>query len=161
MANFLVGAGNKVTVKVTEISPTIADPSTAAGGNIPLLGGTQAGFNISADQTDSKVFEDALGFSFGVVTGQSWDVPWTANLLTTDPGHIIVKKAAIGATSGKKVGITVTVKNSAQDEISKLVGVAIVTNYSEDYPADGILTYNCTFTGYGSPTLDGMAPDAA
>jgi hypothetical protein len=153
--NFLVGGGNKVSVKVTEILETVLDP--ARGGATLLFGGTQAGFNISADQTDSKVFEDELGFAFGVVTGQSWDVPWTANLLTADPGHVIVKKAAIGATNGKKVGITVEVKNNANTVISKLEGVAIVTNYSEDYPADGILTYNCTFTGYGSPTLDGVA----
>ena len=151
MANFLVGAGDKVSVKVSAIAGNVTTP--AAGGATRLLGGTQAGFNISADQTDSKVFEDALGFAFGVVTGQSWDVPWTANLLTSDPGHQIVKAAAIGAVSGKKVGITVLVVNSAQATVSKLDGVAIVTNYSEDYPADGILTYNCTFTGYGTPTL--------
>jgi hypothetical protein len=149
--NFLVGGGNKVSVKVTAIAETVAEPTV--GGATAVLGGTQSGFNISADQTDSKVFEDALGFAFGVVTGQSWDVPWTANLLTADPGHAIVKAAAIGAVSGKKVGITVLVVNSAQATVSKLDGVAIVTNYSEDYPADGILTYNCTFTGYGTPTL--------
>lgn len=149
--NFLVGGGNKVSVKVTAISETVAEPPV--GGATAVLGGTQSGFNISADQTDSKVFEDPLGFAFGVVTGQSWDVPWTANLLTADPGHQIVKAAAIGAVSGKKVGITVLVVNSAQATVSKLDGVAIVTNYSEDYPADGILTYNCTFTGYGTPTL--------
>lgn len=155
MANFLVGGGNKVSVKVSAIEPTNLTP--ARGGGTALVGGTQAGFNISADQTDSKVFEDELGFSFGIVTGQSWDVPWTANLTTSDNGHQIVKTAAIGATSGRKVGITVEVKNNASTVISKLEGVAIVTNYSEDYPADGILTYNCTFTGYGSPTLDGIA----
>lgn len=152
--NFLVGGGNKVSVKVSAIAETVLEPSR--GGVTALYGGTQAGFNISADQTDSKVFEDELGFAFGIVTGQSWDVPWTANLLTADPGHVIVKAAAIGATNGKKVGITVEVKNNASTVISKLEGVAIVTNYSEDYPADGILTYNCTFTGYGSPTLDGV-----
>ena len=152
--NFLVGGGNKVSVKVTAIAETALEPSR--GGGTVLYGGTQAGFNISADQTDSKVFEDELGFAFGIVTGQSWDVPWTANLLTADLGHGIVKTAAIGATNGKKVGITVEVKNNANTVISKLEGVAIVTNYSEDYPADGILTYNCTFTGYGSPTLDGV-----
>ena len=149
--NFLVGAGDKVSVRVSSISETVAEPTN--GGATRLNGGTQAGFNISADQTDSKVFEDSLGFAYGVVTGQSWDVPWTANLLTADPGHQIVKTAAINAVGGKKVGITVEVKNSAQAIISKLDGVAIVTNYSEDYPADGILTYNCTFTGYGTPTL--------
>jgi hypothetical protein len=153
--NFLVGAGDKVKVYVSEILATVLEPPN--GGSTRLNGGTQAGFNISADQTDSKVFEDSLGFAYGIVTGQSWDVPWTANLLTADPGHVIVKKAAINATGGQKVGITVEVKNSASTVISKLEGVAIVTNYSEDYPADGILTYNCTFTGYGSPTLDGVA----
>lgn len=160
MANFLVGGGNKVSVKVSEVDPTDLTPTR--GGQTVLVGGTQAGFNISADQTDSKVFEDELGFSFGIVTGQSWDVPWTANLTTSDPGHIILKRAAIEATNGRKIGITVEVKDTAGTVISKLMGVAIVTNYSEDYPADGILTYNCTFTGYGSPQLDtytGAQPD--
>ena len=116
--NFLVGGGNKVSVKVTAIPETVAEPQN--GGSTLLYGGTQAGFNISADQTDSKVFEDELGFAFGVVTGQSWDVPWTANLLTADPGHQILKTAAIGAVTGKKVGITVEVKNQSQATISKL-----------------------------------------
>jgi hypothetical protein len=151
--NFLVGGGNKVTVLVKAIDATVTDLSSMNGGITRLNGGTQAGFNISADQTDSKVFEDELGFAFGIVTGQSWDVPWTANLITADTGHGIVKTAAIGAVSGKKVGITVEVQNNADTVISKLEGVAIVTNYSEDYPADGILTYNCTFTGYGTPVL--------
>jgi hypothetical protein len=151
--NFLVGGGNKVSVLVKAIAETVTDVSTMNGGLTRLNGGTQAGFNISADQTDSKVFEDELGFAFGIVTGQSWDVPWTANLITADAGHGIVKTAAIGAVNGKKVGITVEVKNNADTVISKLEGVAIVTNYSEDYPADGILTYNCTFTGYGTPVL--------
>jgi len=151
MANFLVGAGDKVSVKVSAIAGNVTTP--AAGGATRLLGGTQAGFNISADQTDSKVFEDALGYAFGVVTGQSWDVPWTANLLSSDAGHDIVKAAAVGAVGGAKVGITVEVKDSAGTVISTLAGVALVTNYSEDYPSDGILTYNCTFTGYGTPTL--------
>lgn len=151
MANFLVGSGNKVFVSVTAIAGNVEEP--VAGGSTRILGGTQAGFNISADQTDSRVFEDALGYAFGVVTGQSWDVPWTANLFSSEAGHTIVKSAAVNAVTGAKVGITVEVKNSAGDTMSKLDGVAMVTNYSEDYPADGILTYNCTFTGYGSPTL--------
>ena len=151
MANFLVGAGDKVSVKVSAIAANVEDPTP--GGATRLLGGTQAGFNISADQTDSKVFEDALGYAMGVVTGQSWDVPWTANLLSSDAGHTIVKSAAVNAVTGAKVGITVEVKNQAGTVISTLNGVALVTNYSEDYPADGILTYNCTFTGFGTPTL--------
>jgi len=101
MANFLVGGGNKVSIKVSAIPPTDLDPGR--GGQIAL-----------------------------------------------------VKRAAIEATNGRKVGITVQVKNNANTVISELKGVAIVTNYSEDYPADGILTYNCTFTGYGSPELDGI-----
>jgi hypothetical protein len=151
MANFLVGAGDKVSVLVSAIAAGTQNP--VGGGQIRLLGGTQSGFNISAEQTDSTVFEDALGYSMGVVTAQSWDIPWTGNLLSTDPAHDIVKNAAVKAVLGEKVGITVTVKDAAQTVISQLVGIALVTNYSEDYPADGILTYNCTFTGYGTPTL--------
>jgi hypothetical protein len=151
MANFLVGAGDKVSVFVTAIAASNQSP--VPGGGTRLLGGTQSGFNISAEQTDSTVFEDALGYSLGVVTAQSWDIPWTGNLLSTDAAHDIVKNAAVKAVLGEKVGITVEVKDSAQTVISRLVGIALVTNYSEDYPADGILTYNCTFTGYGTPEL--------
>ena len=151
MANFLVGAGDKVSVKVSAIAANIDTPSP--GGSTRLLGGTQAGFNISAEQTDSTVFEDELGYAMGVVTSQSWDIPWTGNLLSSDAAHDIVKDAAVTAVTGSKVGITVEVKNQAGTVISTLTGVALVTNYSEDYPADGILTYNCTFTGYGTPTL--------
>ena len=151
MANFLVGGGNKVNVSVTYVAPGTATPTP--GGSTRLLGGTQAGFSISADTTDSTVFEDALGFANGVVTAQSWEVPWTANVLEGDAGKEIVKDAAVNAVGGAKVGITVTVTNGAGTQLSQLVGVAIVTNYSEDYPSDGIITYNCTFTGFGTPTL--------
>jgi hypothetical protein len=151
MPNFLVGGGDKIAIKVTAIAPDVASP--VPGGSTRLLGGTQSGFNISADSVDSPVFEDALGYAFSVVTGQSWDVPWTANLTDDDLGHQIVKQAAVEAVLGRKVGLTVEVKTAAGTIISKLDGVAMVTNYAEDYPADGILTYNCTFTGYGTPTL--------
>lgn len=151
MANFLVGGGDKVSISVSAIAADVNTP--APGGTTRLMGGTQSGFNISADSTDSSVFEDALGYAIGVVTSQSWDVPWTANILEGDAGHAIVKNAAVNAVAGNKVGITVEVKNGGGSVISKLDGVAMVTNYSEDYPADGILTYNCTFTGYGTPTL--------
>ena len=151
MANFLVGAGDKISVKVSAIPASVTNPSP--GGSTRLLGGTQAGLNISADTTDSTVFEDALGYAAGVVVSQSWDIPWTANILEGDPGHVIVKNAAVSAVAGNKVGITVEVRSASNSVISKLDGVAIVTNYSEDYPADGILTYNCTFTGYGTPVF--------
>jgi hypothetical protein len=153
MANFLVGAGDKVSVLVKAIPAGTQSPTPGGDPDKRLLGGTQAGFNISAEQTDSTVFEDDLGYSLGVVTSQSWDIPWTGNLLNSDIAHDIVKNAAVKAVLGEKVGITVTVKDAAQTVISQLVGIALVTNYSEDYPADGILTYNCTFTGYGTPTL--------
>ena len=152
MANFLVGAGDKVAVKVSAIAGNVETPSP--GGSTRLLGGTQAGFNISTEQTESTVFEDELGYAMPVVTSQSWDIPWTGNLSgSDDAGHTIIKNASVSAVSGAKVGITVEVKNQSGTVISKLDGVALVTNYSEDYPADGILTYNCTFTGYGTPTL--------
>lgn len=145
MANFIAGAGNKVSVSVS---------ANASSGATRLNGGTQAGFSINADVTESTVFEDALGFADGVVTSQSWEVPWTANILAGDAGHSIVKNAAENAVGGEYVGVTVVVKDSdGGTQISKLDGSAIVTNYSEDYPADGILTYNCTFTGKGAPTL--------
>jgi hypothetical protein len=151
MASFLVGAGDKVSVKVSAIAANVETPTP--GGATRLLGGTQSGFNISSEQTESTVFEDALGYSMPVVTSQAWDVPWTGNLMTADAAHTIVKNASVNAVSGNKIGITVEVKNGAGTVISTLNGVALVTNYSEDYPADGILTYNCTFTGYGTPTL--------
>lgn len=151
--SFLVGAGNKVFVSVSAIAGNIAEP--APGGTTRLKGGTQAGFTISAESTDSTIFEDEAGYSAGVITSQSWEVPWTANILAGDPAFAIVKDAAVNAVSGKKVGITVEVKAGGDGDVtlSKLEGVAIVTNYSEDYPSDGILTYNCTFTGFGTPTL--------
>jgi len=151
MANFLVGGGNKVSVKVSTIPAGTNNP--AVGGNTQIMGGTQSGFSISADLTESTVFEDALGYSQGVITSQSWEVPWTANIMAGDAGHAIVKSAAENGVAGEQIGITVTVTSDGSTIISKLDGVAVVTNYSEDYPADGILTYNCTFTGVGTPVL--------
>ncbi len=52
---------------------------------------------------DVLVFEDLLGYKDGAVTGQSWELPWTANLLSDDEAFRRVFFAASQAVSGREV----------------------------------------------------------
>ncbi|BDA74364.1 No_hits_found [Calothrix sp. PCC 7716] len=119
-----------------------------------LLGGTQMSVATNAERTETMVFEDPLGYSDGVVTKQSWNVPWTANLLATDEAYQRVYYANVNAVSGREVYIWQQDPPPAGYSIGDgLKGVSVVTNFTKEMPSDGIVTFNCEFTGNGAPTI--------
>lgn len=166
---FTNGGGSTLTVYLTDDAKTgdtnlkvetttaaLAGSSTASYvAKQRLLGGTKTGATIGADVQESLVFEDELGYSDGVVTKQSWEVPWTANLLSNDDCYRRVYYAATHGIAGREVYVW------QQDPAPKgaftagdgLKGSCVVTNFQKDLPSDNITTFTCTFKGQGSPTI--------
>ncbi|MBW4422480.1 MAG: hypothetical protein KME13_25260, partial [Myxacorys californica WJT36-NPBG1] len=70
-----------------------------------LLGGTSSSPKLSNKTQESLVFEDELGYDDSVVTGASWEVPWTANLLADDDAYRRIYFAASHGTSQREIWI--------------------------------------------------------
>lgn len=119
-----------------------------------LFGGTQMSVATNAERTETMVFEDKLGFSDGLVTKQSWNIPWTANLLATDEAYQRIYFANVNAVSGREVYVWQQDPPPPGYTIGDgLKGVSVVTNFTKEMPADGIVTFNCEFTGNGAPVI--------
>lgn len=135
---FAIATGIKVTYKA----------------KLRLLGGTSTGANIGANRTNSMVFEDPLGYEDGVITSQSWEVPWKANLLASDLAYRRVFYAATRAIEGRELFVwQYDPPPAGYKEGDALIGAAVVTGFSKDFPSDGIVTFSCTFNGQGSPQV--------
>jgi hypothetical protein len=119
-----------------------------------LLGGTQSGANIGADVTESLVFEDPLGYADGVITKQNWELPWTANLLSSDDAFRRVFYAATNAISGREVYVwQEDPPPSGYTTGDGMKGSCVVTSFQRSFPSEGIVTWQATFKGQGSPTI--------
>ncbi|MCC5640641.1 hypothetical protein LC593_33380 [Nostoc sp. CHAB 5844] len=119
-----------------------------------LLGGTQLNANINSDRTDVLVFEDPLGYKDGAITGQSWELPWTANLLSDDEAFRRVAYAAANAVSGREV--YVWQEDPPPAGFAKgdgLKGACCVMNFQKSLQSTAICTVSLTFQGQGSPTI--------
>ncbi|MBD2437333.1 hypothetical protein [Nostoc sp. FACHB-110] len=119
-----------------------------------LLGGTQLNANINSDRTDVLVFEDPLGYKDGAITGQSWELPWTANLLSSDEAFRRIFYAAANGVSGREVYVWQEDPAPAGATTGDgLKGAAVVMNMNKNLASQGIITFSCTFMGQGSPTI--------
>lgn len=119
-----------------------------------LLGGTQAGAQIGAERQQTQVFEDDLGYQDGVVTSQTWSIPWTANLLADDDAYRRIFYAATNAVEGREVYVWQEDPPPAGSTVGDgLKGACIVENFNKEFPANGILTFTTTFQGQGSPAI--------
>jgi hypothetical protein len=136
-------------------SSALTGSSTATyTAKLRLLGGTQLNANINAERADVLVFEDPLGFKDGAITSQSWELPWTANLLTTDEAFRRVFYAAANAVSGREV--YVWQEDAPPAGFAKgdgLEGACVVMNAQKNLQSVGILTFTTTFQGQGSPKI--------
>jgi hypothetical protein len=148
----------KVGATSLKIEPAIAaltGPSTANYlAKLRLLGGTQLDVQINADRTDVLVFEDPLGYKDGAITSQSWEMPWTANLLTDDEAYRRVFYAASNATSGREVWVWQQDPPPAGYAVGDgLKGAAVITGFKKNLQSTGILTTNFSIMGQGSPII--------
>jgi hypothetical protein len=143
------------TLTIEPASSALTGSSTATyTAKLRLLGGTQLNANINAERADVLVFEDPLGFKDGAITSQSWELPWTANLLTTDEAFRRVFYAAANAVSGREV--YVWQEDAPPAGFAKgdgLEGACVVMNAQKNLQSVGILTFTTTFQGQGSPKI--------
>jgi hypothetical protein len=117
-----------------------------------ILGGTQATETINQNRTETQVFEDLLGFTDGVPTSRSWEVPWQGNFV---PGDLTLQRIIEGL-AGKDMGREVYVwleYNTPVNGVSGIEGAAMISNYQKSYPSNGIITVQWTFMGNGSPKI--------
>ncbi|MEH1808425.1 hypothetical protein [Nostoc sp.] len=143
------------TLTIEPATAALTGSSTAEYvAKLRLLGGTQLNANINSDRTDVLVFEDLLGYKDGAVTGQSWELPWTANLLSSDEAFRRVFFAASQAVSGREVYVWQEDAPPAGFAVGDgLKGATVVMNLSKALQSTSILTFTCTFMGQGSPTI--------
>lgn len=162
------GDGDKLTVYLAKDAKEdddelIIEPASAAltGASIAdytaklrLLGGTQLSANINSDRTDVLVFEDELGYKDGAITGQSWELPWTANLLSNDEAFRRVFYAGAYAVSGREVYVWQEDPPPGGFAVGDgLKGAACVMNLSKSLQSDAICTVSFTLMGQGSPSI--------
>lgn len=123
-------------------------------GVVLLQGGTTSNEQLQSQNTETRVYEPRLPYSTGIITGATWSVSYTTNVLPTDIGFFRLNYAGAYALDGVRgwvfkqdpVPAGYTVGDSIQ-------GLCDVTDFQKTNPADGIITATCTFTGRGAPTI--------
>jgi hypothetical protein len=109
---------------------------------------------MNSDRADVLVFEDPLGFKDGAITGQSWELPWTANLLSSDDAFRRVFFAAANAVSGREVYVwQEDAPPGGYTTGDGLKGAAVVMNLQKNLASNAICTVSFTLMGQGSPTI--------
>jgi hypothetical protein len=143
------------TLKIEPATAALTGPSTAEYvAKLRLLGGTQLDVNINADRTDVLVFEDVLGYKDGAITGQMWELPWTANLLSSDEAYRRVFAAASNAVSGREVHVWQFDPPPAGYLVGDgLKGAAVITGFKKSMNSTSIVTTNFSIMGQGSPII--------
>lgn len=119
-----------------------------------LLGGTQLSAKLNSDRADVLVFEDLLGYKDGAITGQSWELPWTANLLSDDEAFRRVFYAGSQAVSGREVYVWQQDPPPAGYAVGDgLKGAAVVMNVDKSLESSAICKVSLSFMGQGSPII--------
>lgn len=140
---------------VEPLTDAITSGATASyKAKLRLLGGTQLDVQINADRTDVLVFEDPMGYKDGAITSQSWEMPWTANLLTDDEAYRRIFYAASNAVTGREVWVWQQDPPPAGYAVGDgLKGAAVITGFKKNLTSQGIVTTNFNFMGQGSPII--------
>lgn len=148
-----------ISLSVEPLTSALASAATANYiAKLRLLGGSQLDVQIDADRTDVLVFEDPMGYKDGAITSQSWQMPWTANLLTEDEAYRRIYYAASNATSGREIWVWQQDPPPAGYEVGDgLKGATVITGFKKNLQSTGILTTNLTFMGQGSPIITRFA----
>ncbi|WP_414755580.1 hypothetical protein [Anabaena sp. CCY 9910] len=151
-SDVLAGA---TSIPIEAASGALAGSATATyTAKLRLNGGTQLSVDLSAERTESLVFEDPLGYQDGVITSQSWSMPWTANLLSNDDAFRRVFYAASEAVSGREVYIWQEDPPPAGATTGDgIKGAAVITNFQKSLQSAQIATCSFTIQGQGSPTI--------
>lgn len=148
-------AAGATTIPIEAAPAALVGSSTSTyTAKLRLAGGTQLQVDLSANRTESLVFEDPLGYQDGVITSQSWSLPWTANLLSSDDAYRRVYYAASQAVSGREIYVWQEDPPPAGYSTGDgLKGASVITGFQKSLQSASIVTFNATFNGQGSPTL--------
>ncbi len=140
---------------VEPLAETIATGSVCLHSGLQLLqGGTTSDEQIQSKDTESQIYGKGLIYSTGKVTGASWQVSYSFNVLPSDPGYFSLKYAAANAIAGVRGWVRKL--DPAPDGYTvgeRIEGVCDVTDFSKTNPSDNIITGKCTFKGRGTPTI--------
>ncbi|MHC5779700.1 hypothetical protein [Nostoc sp.] len=143
------------TTLTVEAAAELTGSSTAIyTAKLRLLGGTQLSAKLNSDRTDVLVFEDVLGYKDGAITGQSWELPWTANLLSSDEAFRRVFYAASNGVSGREVYVWQQDPPPAGYAVGDgLKGATVVINMDKSLTSSAICTVTFSLMGQGSPKI--------
>lgn len=140
---------------VEPLAAALASGDIALHYGLQLLeGGTTSDEQIQAKDTESQVYGKGLKYSTGKVTGASWQVSYSFNVLPSDVGYFRLAYAAQNAIAGIRGWVKkVDPVPDGYTEGESIQGLADVTDFSKSNPAEGVITGKCTFKGRGTPTL--------
>ncbi|QLE42213.1 hypothetical protein FD723_18510 [Nostoc sp. C052] len=143
------------TLHIEATTAALTGSSTADyTAKLRLLGGTQLSVDLNADRADVLVFEDLLGYKDGAITGQSWQLPWQANLLSDDEAFRRIFYAASQAVSGREIFVWQQDPPPNGYAVGDgLKGAAVITNFQKQMNSTAIVTTSFTLMGQGSPTI--------
>jgi len=144
MPDFLLG--DKTQLYIAALTyPSRSEP--ASGNFKKLAGGTNAQIQIGENDITTKEFDSAL-WEDGVIGALNWQIPWDGNWRASDPGYAIVETAAL---SGAEVFIDLRPLGTGTG-LKRWKGVASITGWTQQLPADGIITNSFTLKGRGALT---------
>jgi hypothetical protein len=145
-----------VTLHIEPSAAALTGSSTAEYvAKLRLRGGTQLSAKLNADRADVLVFEDELGYKDGAITSQSWELPWTANLLSDDDAFRRVFYAGSQAVSGREVYVWQEDPAPAGYAVGDgLEGAAVIMNLDKSLQSTAICTVTFSIMGQGSPKIN-------
>ena len=144
---FFASLGYKFYVKAGTTASTTPTTST---GMTEVLSLTDAGIKGSTDTQQVLDYGSTQGFKAQIPVSQSYSIPCQMNLDLNDAGYLILKDAALNATTKTVEWYRESPEMTATGNPEKHAGVAFVTDFSEDIKAGGIAQVSFTLTGYGA-----------
>lgn len=133
-----VNSGRKVYIEVD--TADVGDTGTATWTRIAQQrGGSKSRGTETADSTH----KDDDGWQSGVVTRLNWSLSGDGVLSTTDPVYAYIHNKF-------KAKLSVWVRCNAQDIGGSLeYGQAWITDFSEEFPENDVVSFSIEFTGDG------------
>lgn len=122
---------------------------TSSTGLTEVLSLDNAGIQGQSETQNVVDYGSSQGFSAALVTSQSYSIPASMNLSLTDPGYLVLKDAALNATT-KTVQWYRESPPPATGTAEKHAGVAFVSDFSEEITAGSVAKVTFTLLGYGA-----------
>lgn len=142
-------------VRSVENKVGLSEPIDAAeeavwNGYHRVYGTSSAPLNISetTNQLRSTTYDSNLQPEWDEtqITGKGWTLGRQGNFKPHDPAWLLIRQAA---NTGQEIHVLRILPDESGAPARFERGRAIITGYSDDPPADGIITASWTFTGQG------------